>query len=122
MSDLITLPLPPTSNHAYAIRVLKGKSIMFKTGEARAWEEEAGYLLKRAWKRKPIAVPCYVGLTFFLKFDRDIDAGKLLLDALQTAGVLFNDKLIAHLNIRKIKDKDNPHVEVEVRELGGDGA
>ena len=56
-----------------------------------------------------------VGLNvmFYLKYDRDVDNLKLLLDSMK--GILFaDDAQVIELHIYKFKDKDNPRVEISV--------
>ena len=107
-----TLSLPPSTNAIWKI----ARNRMYKTAEAKAWEEEAFYVIKNQ-HRKEIMGNVYVGLEFFLKYDRDVDNMKLIMDVLAKAGIYKNDSQVTHLNIKKYKDNKNPRVEVVVAEL-----
>ena len=111
----LTLPLPPTLNHTYRFA---GK-IMYKTSQAKEWETEAQWLIKKEKRgAKAITGGVEIGLTLYLKYDRDIDSSfKLLFDCLQKCGMLENDKLITSLHVFKFKDKQNPRLEVTVTEI-----
>lgn len=112
MINLI-LPLPTALNATYRT----GKGNFYKSSEAKAWETEAFYDIKRQYRGTPVETPCYVGIEMFLKRDRDIDSSlKVGIDILQKAGVIKNDGLITHLNVKKYKDK-NPRMEVCIERL-----
>jgi Holliday junction resolvase RusA-like endonuclease len=93
--------------------------IMYKTIQAKAWEQEAGWLIKKEIKANaPLSGPLNVSLVLHLKRDRDIDSSqKLLFDVLEKMGVMVNDKQIEELQVFKFKDKDNPRLEVTVTKL-----
>lgn len=106
----VILPLPVTTNHAYGTH---GK-IRYMTAEAKAWKEMAIYKFK-GYKG---VNPTEIKITYFLKFNRDVDGShKLILDAMQErgggAGVMKDDNTIVHLDLYKFKAKDNPRVEVD---------
>lgn len=108
-----SLPLPPSINATYKT----GKGRFYKSNEARNWEELAGWHLKKYPKIR-FEVPIYVGLEFFFKRERDIDSGiKITLDLLQKYGIIKNDLLVKHLNVKTYKDKKNPHMEIQVEIL-----
>ena len=101
-------PLPPTTNALY--RVVNGHPILSR--ESRDWKTQAEWILKTAHLTctdKPVAVT----VRFFLKYDRDVDNLKLLLDVLK--GYAYqDDSQVTELHIYKAKDKLDPHVEVEI--------
>ena len=103
------LPLPITTNHAYAT----SGGRWYKTAKAKEWEDEAGWIVKKVWKRKPIQGEVSVSMQLFLKRDRDIDGSiKSILDLFQRMGVYENDRQVISLTVDKFIDKENPRVEV----------
>jgi len=110
----LTLPLPTAINATYKT----GNGRFYKSEEAKAWEWDAKKAIRKQFKGGLYDTVVYVGLEFFFKRDRDIDSGiKIVLDALQREGVIKNDNLIEHLNVKKYADKDNPRVGVIVEKL-----
>ena len=105
-----TLPLPPSVNRMYG---LKGH-IRFPSKELKVWQEEAWYIIK-AKRPKTLKGDVSVAIHYFLKFKRDIDSGKALLDILEKAGVVENDNQVVDLHVKKHSDKSNPRVEIEVK-------
>lgn len=105
------LPLPQTTNHAYAT----SGGHWYKTAKAKEWEDEAGWRVKKVWKRTPIQGDVSVSMQLFLKLDRDIDGSiKSILDLFQRMGVYENDRQVISLTVDKFVDKDNPRVEVTI--------
>jgi Holliday junction resolvase RusA-like endonuclease len=109
----VVLPLPPTTNNLYRHAYVKGKTVVYMTAEAKAWKEEAQWMLK---KGRPTDKEVEVFVYFYLTRDRDCDNLKLLIDALENTKV-NNDSQIVALHIFKERVKDKPHCEVEVNEL-----
>jgi Holliday junction resolvase RusA-like endonuclease len=108
----VVLPLPPTLNSSFRAR--KDGRGQYKTGEAKAWEHEAHYLLNKV---QPIRGAVRLIVNVYYKYDRDIDASlKLLLDALE-GKVYINDSQVTMLTVTKQKDNSNPHVEVSWHEI-----
>lgn len=112
----IILPLPPAINATYKTTRKGG---FYKSTEAKDWEQESLWLLMKHPKAlHKLTVPVYVGLSYFLSRDRDIDSMiKITLDILQKSGHVKNDNLIEHLNVKKFTDKKNPRVEIELMAL-----
>lgn len=111
------LPLPPPINQTYGGNNEGG---LYKKKLATDWEEEAGWIAKMQWKSPKIPfVHCQIGIHFFYRNDRDIDAGiKILLDLFQSIGLYLNDKAVrrfTHVDISE--DKIDPRVEVEISEF-----
>ena len=110
----LVLPMPPSINATYK----RGKNSFYKSKEAKAWEEEAGWALKKQWKRKPLEHRIGLQIDWYFKKERDISSGlKILEDLLQRQGVYINDSQIVMEFIRKEFDKDNPRVEILMAEL-----
>ena len=103
---IVELPLPTTTNHTYGQR---GK-IRFMYKEAREWKNLATMKFRYYKGVKPTAVT----IRFYLKFRRDLDGSlKLILDSMQDAQVFENDNDVLEMHLYKIRDRDNPRVEVE---------
>lgn len=115
MQKLI-LPLPPRLNSAYHPR--PGGRGIFKSREAKEWEEAAGWI---ALEQGAICYPAHIQLELWIDQyharEADIDSRlKVLLDGLQ--GILWeNDKQIAALHVRNRRDQRNPRIELSVEEL-----
>ncbi len=104
----LVLPLFPTTNHMYG----SNGSRKYLTAEAKKWKEETQWRAK-VLHTKPLVGAVTATILFYLKFDRDVDNLKLLLDSLK--GFAYkDDSQVTELHIYKLKDKDNPRVEVEV--------
>lgn len=106
----VILPLPPTTNHTYG---QSGKHKFMYT-EAKVWKEMAIYKFK-GYKG---VNPTEIKITYFLKFNRDVDGShKLIIDAMQErgggAGVMKDDNTIVHLDLYKFKAKEEPRVEID---------
>jgi Holliday junction resolvase RusA-like endonuclease len=104
-----TIPLPPTTNHAYATQ--QGR--WYKVKKATDWENECGWLIR---PKETFLGFVGVNMTFHLKRDRDIDNVKLILDLLQTQRVYENDKQVQWLTVKKVHDKKGT-VDICVEEL-----
>ena len=114
----ITLTLPPGINKTYGVN-RNAKHPLYKKEEVKAWEVEAGYQVKQAVGMPEFKGYMAVGITWYYKHNRDIDAGlKVLLDLLQKQRVYLDDR-----QVRKIKyidiyeDKANPRVELKISRL-----
>ncbi len=108
--------LPPTTNHAYRVSVRGGKAIMYKSVEAKAWQEAAVLIINTQKERQDWSTcGIRVGLTFFCNnMGRDIDGGiKLALDAI-AEGLGFNDKKVLVLVVHKGKTVEQEETCVEV--------
>lgn len=110
---IFTIPLPPHGiNRTYGVSK-SGK--WYKKTEIKVWEDEAGWEIKRQWNKKTIKNPCSVSIKIYFPLDKhpDIDAYlKLVLDIFQNVGVISNDRLVYKMEVQKILDSGNPHVEV----------
>lgn len=112
---ILVLPVPPSINATYK----RNSRSFYKSAEATSWEETAGWLLKKQWKRKPLEGDLYVHFWFFFKDKRrDISSGvKILEDVLQASNVYKNDRQIVTELSDKLLDKKNPRVEIEIVEV-----
>ena len=108
------LPLPPTINHYLAPRRGGG---YYKTAEAKAWENEVGWLMKKCEKFGKCKVEVFI--EYYFKDDRsDVsNRTKILHDLLQAIGIVDNDKQIYANHEFKAIDRKNPRVEIEIYKL-----
>ena len=114
---IVISKLPPSTNHLYAVRAVRGHAMMYVTKEGKEWFEFAGKELKKQWRKKtPIGTPCEIWIELYLAYDRDIDgSNKAILDLLQKNGVIKNDSLFYKMDVEKIKcKKEEARVELEI--------
>ena len=111
-----TFSLPPTTNSAYANRQTGGRIL---TQEARAWKEEAGWIVKSSGRSFDLAAKYKLFIALYVNRDRDIDGSlKLLLDAM--SGVVYDDdaQVVVLVVYKFLKHPgEEPRVEVEITEL-----
>lgn len=110
----ITIDLPPTNNTAYKISNRGGRSFMYMTSEGRAWKEMVGWKLKRF---KPKSGDFEVVIDIYYKYNRDIDAVKLILDSLE-GHIYKNDRQVVSMLCYKSKDLKNPRLELSAYKIG----
>lgn len=113
----VTLPLPPPLNAVYRTR--PGAHGLYKTQEAKAWEEEAQWVAKMARDDStPWEGPVEMVVRTYLKKDRDIDGSlKILLDCFQDI-VYVKDSQVTKLTVTKQQDAANPRLEVTIVSSG----
>ena len=94
-----------------------GKRTVHKSKAAVAWRESAALQLRaQRGRTAPVATDCAVTLHIY----RAVNAGdvdnfaKVILDAMQDAGVLDNDRHVAELHLYRHTDKARPRVEITV--------
>ena len=108
----ISLPLPPTDNHAYGQR--GGRRFMYK--EAKDWKIKAGKSVKKAkvlYTEEPII---FGEIHFYLKYQRDIQGSlKLFFDALEKIYYKNDNQIIEFGPVYKHKEKHNPRMEFFAR-------
>ena len=111
----VTLTNPPVLNKIYRI----AGSRMYKTQEAKEWQEESAWIMGSN-------VPPFNGMVKVSikqyppdKRRRDTDGiEKLLFDAIEDSGLIENDYQIKkHTTERMECDKENPRLEVVIKEL-----
>ena len=106
------LTLPPTLNHSYGVTNHRGgRSYMYKRSDAKAWQREARLdIYQQLGKVETITDPVKIVMELYLKHNRDIDSShKLLLDTLEYAQIIKNDKQIIDLHTKKFYgEKRNP--------------
>lgn len=108
----VDLPRPISTNELFA----NGKKGRYKTARYATWLQAAGWILRaRQPKLRRIADACEVHIILCREWRGDIDnALKGLLDALQTFGVITNDKLVSRITIER---GDVEGSRVSIREI-----
>ena len=111
---IITLPKPPSVNHLYGRNKWGG---VYIKAEGKTWIEEAGYIIKSQWKRKPLIgdVALYIKYYYCGTWDWD-NGNKILSDLLAKMGVYNNDKQVnfAQIETIKVPHRTDEKVEIEI--------
>lgn len=108
---------PLSVNNAKAAVRMGGKLRMVLTNKARSWKTAAIWELKaQRGCSQTISAPCDVAITFYLPtVAGDVDNyAKATLDAMQSAGIIANDRQVQALTLRKMKDAANPRTEIVI--------
>lgn len=101
-------------NHSRASFEHQGKTITVKTKDAKEWAKMLETQLRAQWgPRLPVTCEVFVIYDIYLSANTmDYANGeKALSDALQSAGILKNDRLIRRGIITKFVDRHRPRVE-----------
>lgn len=106
----------PSKSNGY--KISNGR--LYKSAELKEYEVMFEWQI---WKHKLIneiiEYPFEIWIDVYFQSNRsDLDnAAKVILDCLQTSGVIKNDRLCQVLVMRKHIDKENPRIEFEIKEL-----
>jgi Holliday junction resolvase RusA-like endonuclease len=107
----------PSKSNGYKI----GNNRLYKSKELKEYEHF--FLLKMLEHRylflEPIKEKFSIEIHVYFQSNRsDLDnAAKIILDCLQTCGVIENDRLCYELKMKKFVDKDNPRIEFQITEI-----
>ena len=121
----VVLGKPLTTNGVYKIRAIgtgrKAFATMYMSAEGKRWKEQIAKVMGEAMRaggfKAPHEGPVEVEIcTYFPTLRGDCDGpAKPILDAMQ--GVVYkNDSQISACFLYKYKDKDNPRIEIAVRD------
>jgi len=107
----------PSKSNGYKI----GNNRLYKSQELKHYEDVfyaellfQRYLLSETIKEK-FSIEIHV---YFQSNRSDLDnAAKIILDCLQTCGVIENDRLCHRLLMYKFVDKDNPRIDFSIKTL-----
>lgn len=118
MEHIYILPLCKSVNHIYGITD-KPYLRQYLLPQARAWKEEAVWLLKdqkNIQKAGTITKICHVRAWYYgLRSNQDShNLIKLLCDALQDAGIIENDKLILWQEQERTDEADKKEVILRI--------
>ena len=124
----VVLGKPLTTNGVYKIRAIgtgrKAFATMYMSAEGKRWKELIAKVMGEAMRAGGFTAP-YEGQveveirTYFPTLRGDCDGScKPVLDAMQGT-VYANDSQVSACFLYKFKDKDNPRIEIAVRDAGG---
>ncbi len=116
---IILLGEPKSTSHVYMMTCRGKFASMYMSKKGKGLKEDYQWQTKSQYKGKPIEgkIGMVVSLYFGTKRRADIDNfNKLLYDAL-TGIVWLDDSQIHQVLTLKYYDKENPRIEVEVKEL-----
>ena len=106
----------PSKSNGYRI----ANNRLFKSIELKSYEVSFEWQIKKHLKQNEIVeVPFQIWIDVYFQSNRsDLDnAAKVILDCLQTSGVIKNDRLCEILVMRKHIDKVNPRIEFEIKAI-----
>lgn len=116
----ITLPMPPSVNHAYA--TVKGRRVLSRDG--RTYKRGVGLVVAVAAIDAGFSVPAdaRLGLTLALHFEnnrrQDVSNRVKILEDVLSEALNFDDCAVDVLHVeRKENDKSNPRCEVRLEVL-----
>lgn len=115
-------PITKKNSQQIAINKRTGKPFIRQSDKYRAYEAAAGYFIP-ADKRKAIDYPVNVRCIYYMPDKRRVDLVNLLEatnDILVKYDVLKDDNcniVVSHDGSRVRCDKENPRVEIEIREV-----
>lgn len=91
------------------------KPMFIKNDKALAYAED--FMRQVVWGHEAIECKLALYCTMYYKTERpDLDES-LVMDCLEKSGVIKNDRLIREKHIYHFIDKDNPRVDIELREI-----
>ncbi len=104
----------PSKSNGYKI----GNNRLYKSSLLKEYEYIFAFQIKKHLK-EPINEPFKIWIHVYFQSNRsDLDnAAKVILDCLQSCGMIENDRLCSILVMEKHIDKDNPRIEFEITKL-----
>lgn len=112
----------PSKSNCYKIITIGGHASLAKTSAVKAFERE--FFMQcpyRSLKKTEFTIPgkFLACIDVYYENDRpDIDnSSKVILDCLQSCGVIKNDRNCVDLHIRKLVDKVNPRIEIHLEDI-----
>lgn len=108
--------LPPSKSNSYRIITIHGHGSLAKTQATKKYEES--FFMQCGLRGANIDRRFKLTMDVYFSSDRpDLDNScKVVLDCLQAAKVIKNDRLCAEIHARKLIDKENPRIEFEIEE------
>lgn len=116
---------PVSGTNSQQIVKVGGRRMVLKSKAQREWRADAvGQLLQQRGRRAAIAAPCAVTLHVYRQRNQgDVDNyAKGVLDALQDARILDDDKHVCELHIYRHTDPARPRVDITIALRGGEDA
>jgi Holliday junction resolvase RusA-like endonuclease len=114
----LSLPLPPSSNNAFANRKGGTGFGRVKSGRYRAWIKQADvyYALQRLGSKQPITGPYTCKMVFPPRMRGDLEnRSKLIMDWLVSRGLTPDDKHLQGLILERDNEFNTDHVWIVVR-------
>lgn len=112
----------PSKSNCYKIITIAGHASLAKTNAVKEFEKI--FFLQcpfRSIKKTEPLVKGYFAAdikVFYENMRPDVDnAAKVLLDCMQTCGLIKNDRNCVDLHIKKFVDKTNPRIEILVEDI-----
>jgi Holliday junction resolvase RusA-like endonuclease len=105
--------IPPKSNRYFHT----GRKYVFIPSRIREAVEDAILILKSMYNSKPIDKPVVVEITYAFRDNRKRDLDNLtktLLDVLEDAGILDDDKFVYKLSIEKKTKQEEEKTEIRI--------
>lgn len=104
----------PSKSNGYRI----GGNRLYKTVGLKSYEVDFEWQIRKHLGN-PIIEPFRIWIEVYFQSNRsDLDnAAKVILDCLQSSGMIANDRLCSILVMEKHIDKDNPRIEFEIKTL-----
>jgi crossover junction endodeoxyribonuclease RusA len=105
--------IPPKSNRYFHT----GRKYVFIPSRIREAVEDAILILKSMYNDKPISKPVAVEITYVFRDNRKRDLDNLtktLLDVLEDAGILDDDKFVYKLSIEKKTKQEEEKTEIRI--------
>lgn len=121
--SLVIIGQPITKKNSQRLIYAKGRVIPIPSAQYKLYEASALKQLEQQYKTIPIDVPVNLCCVYYMNSKRKCDLTNLLQatqDILVRAGVLADDNytIVARLNDCAVDyDKNNPRVEITIREL-----
>ena len=106
----------PSKSNGYRI----ANNRLFKSIELKSYEVSFEWQIKKyTSENETVDVPFQIWIEVYFQSNRsDLDnSAKVILDCLQTSGVIKNDRLCQVLVMRKHIDKENPRIEFEIKAI-----
>lgn len=113
-STYIIKGVPVTSTNSKMLLKFGDRVKLVPSKAARLYQESALNQLLQQRVFPMVSDPCEIRLDVYrVRNAGDVDNfPKAVFDALQAAKVIKNDSLIKRMDVRVLKDKDNPRVEI----------
>lgn len=113
----------PSKSNCYGVGKIGNRCSMYKTKKLKDYEKLFGYQIQEFKHKSKIELPVDSEFmaTILVTYENkrsDLDNSlKIILDCLQSFGVIKNDNLCYRLEVHKRIDKNNPMVEIEIERI-----
>lgn len=106
----------PSKSNGYRIITIHGHGSLAKTPATKKYEED--FFMQCGLRNAGISKRFKLTIDVYFSSDRpDLDNScKVVLDCLQAAKAIVNDRLCSEIHARKLIDKENPRIEFVLEE------